>query len=275
MRRVLLILATSVALGAVATAHAGTLTMATWTQDLGNAQVGVPITASGAARATGGFSGYGWEGCACLSLSVPAFQYTNFVPKTGNAVVDLAWILTLGGVQQKLTATQHGVHPVQPIPGTVLLKTAMHTNASMYVVGGITLLHIPLSVGAGKTEMGTIDVLGLPHSFTVHQSAWGGTGRRTFTGLTTKGQPLADVAVTNTFFVPHDGQPGQMTLVAPTLIEIHGALAQRRTVSFSRLHFSFAAGDFDPPCVVPEPHQLLLLALGFVGWLSALWRSAA
>lgn len=265
-----------IVLGWASAASAGVLTMASWTQEVGPFEVGVPVTGEGSA--IGRVPRPGFDGCACLSLSVPSFQHTVFLPKSANGVLDLAYLLQIGG-QQHLTATFGGARATQGIPGTILLKTAVHAamgvNASMYQVGAITLLRVPLSVGAGATQMGTFSVLNEPHSFTVHQYAWT-PSTLTFTGLTSRGNPLPDVVAMGTFVGPGDGQPGEITLVAPTLIEIRGALAERRTVTLSSVKLFFDADESHPfPVCVPEPGEAALLATGFAAWLIALRRSAA
>ena len=274
MRRPLLVAA--LLLGWASAARAGVLTMATWTQQVGPFEVGAPLTGEGSAQGRVDFPGL--NGCACLSLDVPFFQHTAFLPKSPNGVVDLAYVLTLGG-SQHLTATRSRARATQGIPGAILMKTAVHVakgvDASMYQVGANTLLRIPLSVGAGVTQMGMFSVLNQPHSFTAHQFAWT-AGTVTFTGLTSGGNPLPDVVTMGTFFPPFDGQPGQITLVAPTRIEIQGALAQRSMVSLSRVHLAFDADESGPlPICVPEPGEAVLLATGFAAWLSALRRRAA
>jgi len=195
-----------------------------------------------------------------VTLSYPAFSTTVFLPKTPNALLDLAVQITQGG-PQLITATP-GMGGGSPgVAGTVLVNTALHAamgvNASMFVVGANNVLQVPVSIGGAGQFTNTFLVLGVLHNLTVDFHAWT-PGALTFTGLTLEGAPLPDVALVGSFNLTSSRSGGTVTLVSPSKISVDtnaGNLGQRRTVSFSKLTLSFI-----PDAPVPEPSTLLLLA---------------
>jgi PEP-CTERM motif-containing protein len=232
-------------------AQAGTLTGATWLQ---NTQ-GVPMTRTTAML---GATGTSTATSISVSLAYPAFSFQTFVPKTANGVLDLHIKITQVG-PQNITATAGMAGVNQGIPGTVIVMTAIHAakgvNASMYSPGSNTLVAVPVSIGKAGQFTGSFLVLGQQHTITVDFGAWT-PGMATFTGLTTKGVALPTVVAAGSFML-NGGGGGTVTLVSPSKISINGALAQRKTASFTTLHMTFAG--------VPEPGTLLLLGAGALG----------
>src|SRR5262245_28404702 len=247
--RLLFLLAGVVAMLAVTAASAGTLTNATWFQ----VTQGVPMTRTfNQIGATGTSTGTSIG----VNLSYPAFSTAFFVPKTANGVLDLHIKVTQGG-PQSITATANGANGTPGIPGTVIVMTAAHApkgvNQSMFMIGTTTLVQVPLSAGKAGNFTGTFTVTGQFHTITVDFYAWT-PGTFTFTGLTDKGKALPNVVAMGSFNLTAGGG-GTVTLVAPSLISIDGALAQRRNASFTAIVMSF----------VPEPGTLLLLGAGALG----------
>jgi hypothetical protein len=244
MRTRLLAFLFGFALSFASAAHAGTLTMATWLQ----VTQGFPMTRTSAQL---GAVGTSTASSLAVSLSYPAFSVGFFVPKTANGVLDLHIKITQGG-PQALTATPGMALANQGIPGTVIVMTAAHAakgvNASMFNPGVNTLVQVPLSVGVADQVTGTFVVTGQAHTITVDFFAWT-PGMQTFTGLTTMGVGLPDVTAVGSFNLTANGG-GTVTLVSPSKVSINGALAQRKTASFTTLKLTF----------VPEPGTLLLLA---------------
>jgi hypothetical protein len=221
-------------------AHAGTLTNATWFQ----VTQGVPMT-----RTFGqlGASGTSTGASIAVNLSYPFFSVTAFAP---GSQIDLAQQITQGG-PQAITATAGMGSGAPGIPGTVIVMSAIHNgmgvNQSMFMVGGNTIVQVPLSVGKAGVFTGTFVVTGAFHAMTVDFYAWT-PNTLVFTGLTSKGQPLPSVVAAGSFNLTANGG-GTVTLVSPSKISIDGTLAQRRTAGFTSLVLSF----------VPEPGSLLLL----------------
>jgi hypothetical protein len=241
--RLFLSLLGAVALVAASAAQAGTLTSATWlqvTQGVPMSRTTLQLGATGTSTATS----------MSVSLAYPAFAFSLFVPKTASGVLDLHIKITQGG-PQAITATAGMANGTPGIPGTVIIMTAAHigmgVNQSMFNVGVNTLLAIPLSVGEANQFLHTFTVSGAAHYVTVDFYAWT-PGMQTFTGLTSKGAALPSVMAAGSFNLDGAGA-GSVTLVSPTKISIDGALAQRRTASFTTLKLTF----------VPEPGTLLLL----------------
>jgi hypothetical protein len=229
-----------------ASAHAGTLTNATWLQ----VTFGFPMTRSfGQLGATGTSAG---NASIQVSLSYPFFGTTVFAPGT---LIDLAQQITLGGLQQ-ITATPGMAGGTPGIPGTVIVMSAAHiakgVNQSMFLVGVNTLVQVPLSVGKAGQFTGTFLVVGALHRLTVDFYAWT-PGTLVFTSLTSMGQALPSVVAAGSFNLNSMGG-GTVTLVSPSKISIDGSLAPRRTASFTTLVLTF----------VPEPGAMLLIVAGAV-----------
>jgi len=234
-------------------ARAGALWEATWLQ----VTQGVPMTRTfEELGASGGIFNSGAS--IGVWLSYPAFATTLFVPKTPNGTLTLAYQITQGGPQFIFATSDMGTGS-PGVPGSVVLKTAAHAgmgvNASMFRVGNLTLLAVPLRHGQQGRVTDTQTVLSLPPiHLTVDFYAWS-PGTFLFTGLTSSGLPLPDASAMGTWHV--DGlQQGIVTLVAPSKVSIDG-LIQRRTVSFTTLRLAF-----------PEPETWLLLAAAVLvlGW---------
>jgi hypothetical protein len=234
---------------ASATAHAGTLTNATWFQVVdGGFQTtqGVPMT-----RTFGqlGASGTSTNSSITVSLSYPAVATTAFMP--GYPGYDFAVQVAQGGAQA-ITATPSMGAGTPGIPGTVAVMTAIHlgmgVNQSMFLIATQTLVQIPLSHGNAGQFVNTFFYGGIPHNITVDFHAWT-PGTLAFSGLTSLGQPLPNVTTMGSFSLTAQGG-GMVTLISPSKISIDGPASQRRTVGVTRLMLSF----------VPEPGSLLLLA---------------
>jgi hypothetical protein len=240
----------AIVLVASASAHAGTLTNATWLQ----VTQGLPMTRTSAQLGAAG-SGSTSLSIGVVTLSYPFFSTNFFVPKTPNGVLDLAIHVTQGG-PQTITATPGMASGSPGIAGTVVVMTAAHIamglNQSMFMVGANTLVAVPLSAGKAGQFTNTFSVTGQLHIITVDFYAWT-PGTLTFTGLTTKGGALPTVIAMGSFNLNAQGG-GTVTLVSPSKVSIDGALAQRRTASFTTLVLSF----------IPEPGTLLLLGAGAV-----------
>jgi hypothetical protein len=224
-------------------AHAGTLTNATWFQ---TAQ-GIPMTRTfgqlGAAGSSTGAS-------IAVNLSYPFFTATVLLPKTASRTLDLIVQVSQGGAQS-ITATANGANGIPGVPGNVLVVTAVHVakgvNQSHFMVGTNTIVAVPLSAGKAGNFTGTFSVVGVLHHLTVQFYAWT-PGGLTFTGLTSKGVALPNVTANGSFNLTPQGG-GTVTLVSPSLVSIDGSLAGRRTAAFTKLVLNF----------VPEPATLLLL----------------
>ena len=243
MRRTSLLSVLGTLLLAGASAHAGTLTNATWFQ----VAQGFPMTRTNGAL---GGSGSSTATSVAVTLSYPAFSTKFFVPKTPNGTLDLAITITQGGFQS-ITATAGMANGSPGIPGTVLVMTAGHigmgVNQSMFMIGVNTLVAVPLSNGKAGQFTSTFTVTGALHVVVVDAYAWT-PGTVVLSGLTTMGVALPTVTAAGSFNLTAMGG-GTVTLVSPSKISIDGPLAQRRTAGFTKLVLSF----------VPEPGALLLL----------------
>jgi hypothetical protein len=230
-------------------AHGGLLLDATWTQ----VTQGFPMTRT---RFELGATGSSIGTSFAVGLSYPFLSTNFFVPKTPNSVIDLAIHITQGG-PQVITATAGMLNASPGVPGTVVVRTALHNamglNQSMFKVGINTLLAVPLSNGRAGQFTGTFTILAALHYVTVEFYAWA-RSPIAFTGLTTKGIPLPDVTAPGSEMRTTVHGDGWVTLVSPSKISIDGALAQRRSVTFSTLRLVF-----------PEPETWLLLAAAALG----------
>jgi hypothetical protein len=236
---------------ASASAHAATLTNATWFQ----VTQGIPMTRTSAQL---GAAGTLTATSVAVTLSYPAFSTQFFVPKTANGTLDLAITITQGG-PQAITATPSMASGSPGIPGTVIVMTAKHVlkgvDQSMFQIGVNTLVAVPLSIGKAGNFTGTFTVVGAPHNITVDFYAWT-PHTLTFTGLTSGGQALPTVVAMGSFMLTPSGG-GTVSLVSPSKVSIDGSFAQRRTVSFTKLVLAS----------VPEPGTLLLIGAGALGLL--------
>jgi len=248
-------------------ARAGTLTSATWITDVGLGPIlpvpplSIPITASGTSTATS----------IAVSLAVPQFTTGIFFPSVMAAAgtINAHVAVTLAGAQA-LTATAGMAGATGPVPGTVLIMTAIHdamgVNQSMFKVGANTLVEVPLSVGNAGQFTNTFTVLGVFHVLTVDFAGWT-PGTVVFTGQTSALSPLPDLTITGSFALTAMGG-GTVTLVSPSRISIDGDnpdFAQRRSVGYTTLRLSF----------VPEPSSLLLLSAAAVAGLALVSQGRA
>lgn len=239
-----LLLAIALALSSGA-AQAGTLTSASWTSDAWGVPFVLPIAATGTSTASS----------VSVGLSVPQFTTTFFLPATPNGVT-LHVKLTQGGAAN-LTASPGMAAATAGVPGTVIVMTAMHigggVNASMFVPGINTLVHLPLDAGGtGQYNYTTAIISGIPITVNVDYLGWA-VDTQTFTGLTSHGAPIPDVVAMGSFDLNAAGG-GSVLLVAPTRISVDfpDLLVQRNSVSLTTLKLTF----------VPEPSALLLLGAG-------------
>jgi hypothetical protein len=253
-------------------ASAGTLSTATWTQLVSDAFYGpggsytYPITLTTAQLSVSGTS---TGSSIAVSLTLPQLTASFFVPKTQPNGVTQHVRITLGGAQM-ITATASMAQGAPGIPGSVLVRTAVHAlggpNASMYQIGQNGLV-LPLLEGAAAQNLRTFVLGGITHSVISKFYGWT-VDTRTFTGLTTFGIPLPDVVAMGSFNLTAAGG-GTVNLVSPSRIFIReagsGSLGYvgRDTVRFSSLKLSF----------VPEPGAWLLL--GTAGLALLRWRRSA
>jgi len=235
-----------------ASAHAGTLSTASWITELSGTPFAVPLTASGTSTATS----------INVSVAVPPFSGSFFVPQTPSGAI-LHVKLGLGG-NAHLTASPSMAVASKGIPGTVIVMTAMHipagVNASMVVVGAQSLFHVPLDVGAaGAFSYTDAIVSGIPITVREQRYAWT-VHTQTFTGLTSHGAPLPDLAAMGSFDLTAQGG-GTVQLVSPTKIQVtfEAPFLKRNTVSLSTLKLSF----------VPEPGAALLVGAAALALLRA------
>jgi PEP-CTERM motif len=242
-------------LASAAGAHAGTLTSATWTTDLGFTGIDipaspflVPLSASGTSTATS----------ISVDLGVPQFTTEFFLSKGPANALSLHVGFSQAGAQS-IVATPGMATADAGLPGNLTVKTATHplmgTEASMFFAG-TTLVKVPLSVGVkGQFVAPPFTILGVPHNLTVDFYGWT-AGSVAITGLTLQYYDLSTptVVALGSFALSALGG-GTVTLVAPTKLTITGALAARRSASYTTLRLTF----------VPEPSTLLLLAAGAAG----------
>ena len=220
-------------------AGAGTLTSSTWIQNVQGIEINITGVGTGTSTASS----------VSANILLPQLTRSRFVD---GSLIDYRVRVTEGG-SQALSATASDANADQGIPGTVTVKTAMHTLASMFMVGATTLVAIPLSNGKSGEFTGTFTVLGAFHQITVDFFSWT-PHTLSFTGLTNKGDSLPDVVAMGSFNLTAFGG-GQVLLVSPSKVSIDGSLAQRRTASFTSLRLNF----------IPEPSALLLLGAALGG----------
>jgi hypothetical protein len=261
---------------AAAGAEAGTLTSATWTQEIEG--IALTVTDSGATctdpnpahvpgagfitcptaglQATGASTGTAYS----VSLTMPLFAFQVF---TTGGTINIGTHATLSGAQA-IAGNAFSASGSPGIPGAVTVGGAMHTMLSMWTQpAGNTLVQIPLSVGKAGQFTGTWDLLGSPAYITVDFYAWT-PGTLTFTGLTSYGMALPDVVAMGTFNLTANGG-GTVTLVSPSKIVMNYSVVipLQRSASFATLKLTF----------VPEPSTLLLLGAGALALLGFRRRS--
>jgi hypothetical protein len=251
--RLLFLLAGAVAMLVAGAASAGTLTSATWTQ---TAQ-GFPLTRS-ALDSRWSYSGTSTSTAISANINYFATSTIFGVPKTPNGTLDLAISVIQGGTQA-VTATAGGAGANQGIAGNIIvagglpLHNAMGVDQSKFRLGNSTIVSVPLSAGVGNLITNTFNAVGVNHTITVQFYSWT-VGTTQFTGLTTKYVSLPNVTAMGSFNLTANGG-GMVTLVSPSIVDIDGALAARRTAAFTSLVLNF----------VPEPGTLLLLGAGALG----------
>jgi hypothetical protein len=251
--RLLFLLAGTVAMLVAGAASAGTLTSATWIQ---TAQ-GFPMTRT---NADPRWSKSGTSTSSSIAVNVNYFFTSTIfgVPKTPNGAIDLGINVTQNGAQA-ITATAGGASGSPGIPGNVIvagglpIHNGMNVNQSMFMLGASTIVAVPLSAGKAGLITGTFNAVGQNHTITVQFYSWT-VGTAMFTGLTSVGSALPDVTAAGSFNLTANGG-GTVTLVSPSIVDIDGVLAQRRTAAFTSLVMNF----------VPEPGTLLLLGAGALG----------
>jgi hypothetical protein len=251
--RLLFLLAGAVTMLVAGAASAGTLDSATWVQ---TAQ-GFPMTRT-AADTRWSYSGTSTSTAISANVNY-FFTSTVFgVPKTPNGTLDLVIKVTQGGTQA-ITATSLGAAGSPGIGGVVLVggglpvHVGMNVNQSMFMLGTQTIVNVPLSAGKGVLITGTFNAVAVNHTITVQFYSWT-VGTAMFANLTSKGASLPNVTASGSFNLTSNGA-GMVTLVSPSIVDIDGPLAQRRTAAFTSIVLNF----------VPEPGTLLLLGAGALG----------
>jgi hypothetical protein len=259
---------------AAAGAEAGTLTSATWTQEIEG--IALTVTNSGATctdpnpahvpgagfitcptaglQAAGASTGTAYS----VSLTMPLFAFQVF---TTGGTINFGTHATLSGAQA-IAGNAFSASGSPGIPGAVTVAGAMHTMLSMWTPLASTLVYIPLSVGKAGQFTGTWNFLGSPAYLTVDFYAWT-PGTLTFTGLSSQGNPLPDVVAMGTFNLTANGA-GTVTLVSPSKVSVdYSGAFQIHSASFATLKLTF----------VPEPSSLLLLGAGALALLGFRRRS--
>ena len=211
-------------------ARAGTLTMATWRADPGFFP---PVAAYGSSTST------------AVDVYVDVAPYTTqyFIHANPNTVF---FQFKVGG-SARITAHASMAGATRGVAGEVVVKTAIHTKASMVRTGKITLLHFPLSAGRTGALVTSLTVLGQYHQLTVSFGPWT-PHTQVFHSLTVSSYPLPDAVGRGSFHLGPHGT-GTVTLVSPTKVILRGPLTHRTTASFTTLRLSF----------VPEPTSAVLL----------------
>ncbi len=252
MRRFLTLVLTALWLSG--TAHAGTLTSATWVGDFLGAPFtlvtsGVSLTASGSAAGTA---------INMVSLTVAPLTLGHLLTPFSRSTAPTFLSLTLGGSQtiNPANAANQGI-----------------AGAARVILGndsdGTALYTVPLSAGvAGQaTTTNVVPGLNIPVEVTATFFPWT-TGSQTFTGLTVSGVAAPDVTISGTNSL--SGGAGSITLVSPTRTRVcvaaifgsfpcvAGAAGNTQSsisATATRLTLNFA---------VPEPGTFLLFAAGLV-----------
>jgi hypothetical protein len=257
---------------AAGSAHAGTLTAATWTQTIQGVDLTITNSAATCTDVPGsnhtqqvitcpGF-GLGATGTATssnysASLTLGLFAIDQFT--TGGVVlVPVHTTAVLGSGVIGISGNHSSAAASMFVNGQVTVKFAAHVakgaSASMLTPAMTTVVKVPLSVGKVGTFLAYTKPLATYSLITVDFYGWT-PHTLTLTGLTTKFAPLPDVVAMGSFALTPMGG-GTVTLVSPSKISIDGSLSQRRTLlSLTTLKLTYA----------PEPSILLMLAAGAAG----------
>lgn len=264
---------------------AGTLTSATWTQNVEGfylygidliPSIALTVTNSGATCTdsnpyrvpgagsltcpTAGLQATGTSTASSynVALTMPLFQFQGF---TTGGTIPLATRASLQGGQTIAGGSASATANVG-IEGMVTFGGAQHTMGSMWnqpLMG--TLAFLPIYVGKADRG-GFYSTFSPPYSGDFFFYGWT-PGTLSFTGLSTRGVALPDVIAMGTFGLGANGA-GAVTLVSPSRIFLYNweggsqvSLVNRVTLATLKLTF------------VPEPSAMLLLgagALALVGY---------
>jgi hypothetical protein len=195
-----------------------------------------------------------------VSLTLPGFSDSAVVPPGGIVPVSLSVSASARG-RQLISLSPGMATATMGIGGALAVRTVLFPNMG-------TLYKGPLSIGvSGVATHYFAGVFGSYHYATVDFYGWS-AHTWTFTGLTSRGQPLSDVVAKGSWGLSpvnplHEvfGGAGTITLVAPTRITVAGQLP-RRSVSLTTLKLSFwSDGPYDT-IPVPEPGAPLLAVAG-------------
>jgi hypothetical protein len=239
---------------------AGTLTSASWTQ----AAQGFPLTRT-AGDPRWSFSGV--STAAGIAVNVNYFFTSTFFGAPGTPL-DLGIHLTQGG-SQAITATRDGaggsprISGLARVAGGFPVHAGMGANQSMFRLGASTIVSVPFGVGNAGVLTHTFQALGVHHTITVNFYSWT-PASLSFRSLTYVHSQVPSVSAGGSFSLTANGG-GLVTLVSPSVVNIDGSLAQRRTVFLTTLVLHF----------VPEPASLLLLSGGALALGLANRRPAA